>query len=295
MAPQHRRPARGAPGATGGLHARRRLPRRHPRRAAAALLPPPGAARRAVAAQVRAGGQHPTERGRPRVSQTIEAVIFDLDGVLVDSEPLHWRASHRLFAPHKLTMEEYEPFVGLAIEPYMAWAREHFGLEASVEELTQRYSEAVTAEIEAGPIPPLDGARELIAAARARGLHVGLCSQSIADWVYPTLRAAGLDGSFDAVVTGDDVERAKPEPDIYLHAARLLGVAPAACVAVEDSPAGVRSAADAGMVVVQSRQASSAAEPQSGAHLVVGSLRDVDLDRLPEPSAASFARPEGPR
>lgn len=229
------------------------------------------------------------------MSQAIEAVIFDLDGVLVDSEPVHWRASERLFAPHRLTMEEYEPFVGLAIEPYMAWAREHFGLDASVEELTERYAEAVTAELEAGPLPPLDGAPELIAAARARGLRVGLCSQSIADWVHPTLHAANLDGSFDAVVTGDDVERAKPEPDIYLHAARLLGVEPRACVAIEDSPAGVRSAAAAGMVVVQSRQASSAAEPQPDAHVVVGSLREVDLARLPQPSAASFARPEGPR
>lgn len=229
------------------------------------------------------------------MSRAIQAVIFDLDGVLVDSEPVHWRASGRLFAPHELKMEDYEPFVGLAIEPYMAWAREHFRLDASVVELTARYAEAVTAELEAAPIPALDGARELIAAARARGLRVGLCSQSIASWVHPTLRAAGLDGSFDAVVTGDDVERAKPEPDIYLHAARLLGAEPEACVAIEDSPAGVRSAAAAGMLVVQSRQASSAAPPQPGAHMVVGSLRDVDLDRLPGAAEASFARPEGPR
>ena len=229
------------------------------------------------------------------MSRVMEALIFDLDGVLVDSEPVHWRASQRLFAPHKLAMEDYEPFVGLAIEPYMAWAREHFALHASVEELTGRYSEAVTAEIESGPIPPLDGAIELIAAARARGLSVGLASQSIAAWVHPTLRAAGLHGSFDAVVTGDDVEQAKPEPHIYRHTARLLGVAPEACVAVEDSPAGVQSASAAGMFVVQSRQASSAAPPQPGAHVVVGSLRDVDLDALLEASVASFARPEGSR
>lgn len=229
------------------------------------------------------------------MSRAIRAVVFDLDGVLVDSEPVHWRASVRLFAPHELRMEEYEPFVGLAIEPYMAWAREHFGLDASVEELTERYAEAVTAELKAAPIPPLDGARELIAATRARGLRVGLCSQSIARWVHPTLRAAGLDGSFDVVVTGDDVERAKPEPDIYLHAARLLGAEPEACIAVEDSPAGVRSAAAAGMLVVQSRQASSAAPPQPAAHMVVDSLRELDLDRLPEAAGASFARPEGPR
>ena len=229
------------------------------------------------------------------MSRTIEAVIFDLDGVLVDSEPVHWRASQRLFAPHELTMEEYEPFVGLAIEPYMTWAREHFELDATVEELIEHYAAAVTAEIESGPLRPLDGARELIAAARERGLRVGLASQSIASWVHPTLRAASLDEAFDVVVTGDDVERPKPQPDIYVHTANLLDVAPAACLAIEDSPAGVQSAAAAGMLVVQSRQASSAAPPQSAAHVVVGSLRDVDLDRLPEPSAASFARPEGSR
>ena len=119
------------------------------------------------------------------MSGAIEALIFDLDGVLVDSEPLHWRASHRLFAPHELTMEEYEPFVGLAIEPYMAWARERFGLDATVEELIERYAESVTAEIESAPIPALDGARELIAAARERGLRVGLASQSIAELGAP--------------------------------------------------------------------------------------------------------------
>ena len=229
------------------------------------------------------------------MSGAIEALIFDLDGVLVDSEPVHWRASHRLFAPHELTMEEYEPFVGLAIEPYMAWALERFGLDATVEELIERYAESVTAEIESAPIPALDGARELIAAARERGLRVGLASQSIAEWVHPTLRAANLDGSFDVVVTGDDVALPKPQPDIYLHTARLLGVAPGACLAIEDSPAGVQSAAAAGMRVVQSRQASSAAPPQAGAHVVIGSLREVDLDRLPDASAASFARPEGSR
>ena len=230
------------------------------------------------------------------MSGALEAVIFDMDGVLVDSEPVHWRASQRLFAPLELTMEEYAPFIGLAIEPYMAWARERFGLDGSVEELIGGYSAAVTAELGSGPIDPLDGARELIAAARERGLRVALASQSIADWVHATLRSADLAAAFDAVVTGDDVDRGKPAPDIYLHTAALLGVAPEASVAIEDSPAGVQSAAAAGMVVVQSRQASSAAPPQPAADVVVGSLREVDLDALGQRAErARIARPEGSR
>ena len=213
-------------------------------------------------------------RGWPR------ALIFDLDGVLVDSEPVHWRASRRLFGDG-LAMEEYTPFVGLAIEPYMAWARERFGLAEPIGALTERYAEAVAAEIGAAPLPPLDGARELIAAAGARGIAVAVASQSIARWVRPTLRAAGLEGAFAAVVAGGDAARPKPAPDLYLRAAALIGAAPADCVAIEDSPAGVRSAAAAGMTVVQSRQASSAAPPQPAAHLVVASLREVDLGALP--------------
>lgn len=208
------------------------------------------------------------------------ALIFDLDGVLVDSEPVHWRVSRRLFGGG-LTMEEYAPFIGLAIEPYMAWARERFGLAEPAAALGERYAAAVAAELEACAPPPLDGARELIGTARGRGIAVAVASQSPGRWVRPTLRGAGLGTAFAAVVTGGGGERPKPAPDLYLRAAALLGEAPAACVAIEDSPAGVASAAAAGMAVVQSRQASTAAPPQPGADLVVASLREIALDRLP--------------
>ncbi len=208
------------------------------------------------------------------------ALVFDLDGVLVDSEPVHHRAARRLVAPRPLSEDDYARFTGLAIAPFMEWVRAHYGLEDSVEELIGRYAALVTAELRSGDIEPLDGASELIAAARAAGWAVGLASQSIAEWVHATLEGCGLADAFDIAVSGDDIERAKPEPDIFLLAAERLGVAPAACVAIEDSPAGVRSAASAGMFVVQSRQASTAAPPQPAAHLVVASLRELDLAAL---------------
>ncbi len=208
------------------------------------------------------------------------ALVFDLDGVLVDSEPVHHRAARRLVAPQPLGEEDYARFTGLAIEPFMEWVRDHYGLEDPVEELTRRYSALVTAELRRGSLEPLDGARELIAAARAAGWAVGLASQSIAEWVHATLEGCGLTSAFDVAISGDDIERGKPEPDIFLLAAGRLGVAPAACVAIEDSPAGVQSAAAAGMFVVQSRQASTAAPPQRDAHLVVASLRELDLAAL---------------
>lgn len=204
------------------------------------------------------------------------AIVFDLDGVLVDSEPVHFRAAQRLVAPERISEEDYARFTGLAIEPFMEWVREHYGLADSVAELKRHYASLVTAELRSGEIEPLGGARELIAAAREAGWAVGLASQSIAEWVHATLDGCRLAGAFDVAISGDDVERGKPEPDIFLLAAERLGVAPAACVAIEDSPAGVRSASAAGMFVVQSRQASTAAPPQPGARLVVTSLRELD-------------------
>ncbi len=210
------------------------------------------------------------------------AIVFDLDGVLVDSEPVHWRAAQRLVAPHAISEEEYARFTGVAITPFMEWVRARFELAGSIEALTRRYGTLVTEELHSGPIEPLDGARELIAAAREGGWSVGLASQSLAEWVAVTLRACGLKSAFDVEINGNDVANGKPAPDIYLRAASLLGVAPARCVAVEDAPAGVQSAAAAGMLVVQSRQASTAAAPQPEADLVVGSLREVELGALAE-------------
>jgi beta-phosphoglucomutase-like phosphatase (HAD superfamily) len=98
--------------------------------------------------------------------------------------------------------------------------------------------------------------------------------------VFTTLDGAGLVPHIDIVVAADAVARAKPEPDIYLHTAKLLDTVPAACLVVEDSVPGVQAANAAGMFVVQTRQASSAVEPQPGAHEVIASMRDFDLDWL---------------
>ena len=208
------------------------------------------------------------------------ALVFDLDGVLVDSEPVHFRASQRLVAPGRIGEEDYARFTGLAIAPFMEWVRQHYGMPDSVAALTSRYSDLVSEELRRGGLEPLDGAAELIAAAHAEGWAVGLASQSSAEWVRATLEGCGLTDAFEVAVSGDDIERGKPEPDIFLLAAERLGVPPAACVAIEDSAAGVQSAAAAGMFVVQSRQASTAAPPQPGAHLVVDTLRQLDLAAL---------------
>ena len=126
----------------------------------------------------------------------------------------------------------------------------------------------------------LPGVREVIAAVRERGLPLGLGSSSKRAWVEALLGGVGLTQAFPLIVTAEDVAHAKPAPDIYLRVAELMGVSPARCLVIEDTPAGVASAKSAGMFCVQTRSASSAFPPLPGANLVLGSLLDFDLALL---------------
>lgn len=210
----------------------------------------------------------------------MEAVIFDLDGVLVDSEPVHHRAMQRLIAPHAVTADEYALFVGVSLEWTVEWLKRRFGFAEPVDALAQRYDDLVTEQLLREPPTPLDGATELIEMVRERGRAIALASQSRPRWVEATLDGSGLRGQFDLVVTAAEVARAKPAPDVYLHAAERLGVRAEACLVVEDSVPGVESARAAGMFVVQTRQASSAVGRQAGADEVVDSLRSFRIEWL---------------
>ena len=132
--------------------------------------------------------------------------------------------------------------------------------------------------LELDAAPAIDGASDLLASLVARGLPLGVASQSSHALIEASLRAAKLAHHFGVVVSVQDVGNVgKPAPDVYLHAASRLGVPPAACLAIEDSVVGVRSALAAGMRVVQSRGTSFPAPPQPGVHAVIESLRDFDL------------------
>src|SRR5690606_13058541 len=110
-----------------------------------------------------------------------------------------------------------------------------------------------------------------------RDVPVAVASMSKRAWVEPTLDAIGMRDLFPLVVTHDEVGNPKPDPEVYLQAAALLGVAPEECIAVEDSAHGIASAAAAGMWVVQLRQSTIASEPHPAAHAVIDSFRDFDL------------------
>jgi beta-phosphoglucomutase-like phosphatase (HAD superfamily) len=214
-------------------------------------------------------------------ARPIEAVLFDMDGILVDSEPV-WRAV------------EQEVFAGLGLELTDEDLRETMGVRiADVVELRYRTypweeptREAVVDEIVGGVAHAIadggalnEGAARAVDYVRGLGLRAGLASSSPMSLIRAVLSMGGLADRFDVVLTAEDEERGKPDPAVYLSAARRLGVAAERCLAVEDSINGVRSAKTAGMVCVAVPAEPAADDGFGGADLVLRSIAEFD-DRI---------------
>lgn len=179
------------------------------------------------------------------------ALIFDMDGLLVDSEPLAAQAMTDFLARFGQSPrpDVAAKLLGRRLPEAIAIVRDAYGLAPDLEELTRVYGAMRLAALR-GKLRPMPGAREILAFGRQAGLRLALATSGMRDHVDVSLAEAGLDGSFDAEVTGDQVQRGKPAPDLFLLAAQKLGVSPAACVVLEDAPFGVEAAKAAGMRVI---------------------------------------------
>ena len=180
----------------------------------------------------------------------IEAIIYDMDGVLVDSE-VYWDKSRIEFARDrgKVWTDEFQR---LAMgRSTVGWARvmqEKLALDESIDEIISEMKARVIAHYEAR-MPARPGALESVARMQQH-FRVGLASGSPTDIIKAVLRITGLDQIFEVMIYGDEVARGKPAPDIYLEALQQLKVAPAASLGIEDSANGLRSLRAAGMFAV---------------------------------------------
>lgn len=178
----------------------------------------------------------------------VDAVIFDMDGVLVDSEPLHTRAITLVLGEYGLAWDEEESrdFIGVTdLETFTALKARH-GLPGDPSAMASRWAECA-ARLVRRHACPLPGVPAVPLALRARGYRLALASSSRAALIAATLEAIGVGALFEVVVSAATVGRGKPAPDVFLEAARQLGVPPARCLVIEDSHNGVAAARAAGM------------------------------------------------
>jgi HAD superfamily hydrolase (TIGR01509 family) len=185
----------------------------------------------------------------------IRAVLFDMDGLIIDSEPIHFQAFRAFLRNHGFELPEsvMAEFIGYNEIENIRWMKERYDLPQPLEELVLERRGLYAGLLETADLPVLPGFWELSAEAKRRGLKQAVVSSSVRPQVEVPLRRL-LEGGdphqyFDAIVTGDDVTHTKPAPDIYLLALEQLGVPGAEAIAFEDTPAGVTSAAGAGITV----------------------------------------------
>jgi HAD superfamily hydrolase (TIGR01509 family) len=180
------------------------------------------------------------------------AVIFDNDGLTLDTEVTWTRAESALYARYgvEFTLDHKREMLGTSGARSALTMERHLEQEGRGRELHAELRALVRAELDGAGVEPMPGARELIGALRDHGVPVGLATNSGREFATRALRSAGVLDCFDAVVSAEEVDHPKPAPDVYLTAAARLGADPAACVALEDSETGVAAARAAGMTVV---------------------------------------------
>jgi HAD superfamily hydrolase (TIGR01509 family) len=179
-----------------------------------------------------------------------DAVMFDLDGVLVDSEQLWNRAKETVVREAGGRWREDAPqaMMGMSSREWSTYLRDRLGVERDVDEIDREVVRRME-QLYRARLPLLPGALDAVRALHERW-PLGLASSSNREVIDLVLDLAGIADAFVATVSSEEVDRGKPAPDVYLETARRVGVAPDRCVAVEDSSNGLRAAAAAGMAVI---------------------------------------------
>ncbi len=212
------------------------------------------------------------------------ALVFDVDGVIADTEVLNAKASVLMFQQLygvEVQPEDFRPFLGTGDERYVEGVAEKYGVTIDTQAAVDRRAENFFALLESEPLPAAPGVWELVDQARhRRDVKLAIATSGQKAKQFPVIEGTGLRlWWFDVVVTGDDVTRKKPDPQIYCLAAERLELRAARCVVFEDAPVGVQAAKAAGSPCVAVTSAVGA-EALGAADMVVSSLAEVTFDDL---------------
>jgi HAD superfamily hydrolase (TIGR01509 family) len=216
----------------------------------------------------------------------LKAVIFDMDGVIIDSEPTHMKLENEAYKKLGIDVstDEHHSFVGTT--SYYMWEvlKNKYNLNQTLEELVDYdrniyFKYLVSDECE---IILIDGVKELIKNLYENGVKLAIASSSPLNVIEAIAKKFKIEQYFEAFVTGDFVKKSKPEPDIFIYASEKLGVSPRNCVVIEDSHNGVLAAKKAGMKCVGINSDPEGSQDISMADLVINSFKEVNYKKICE-------------
>jgi len=220
----------------------------------------------------------------------LRAVIFDFDGVIADSEVLHFRAFNKVLAGHgfQITKEQYfSKYLGLTdLECFRSVAKERLVEldEGAIEKLLEE-KRVVFEQMAKTEVKIIDGVPELLRVLRSNGIPAGICSGALLEEIEMILKGAGLREFFEVIVAAGDIEKCKPDPEGFLLALERLNssrgqsMTPGDCVVIEDSHWGIEAARAAGMHIVAVTN-SYGREQLAGAELIVEDLGKLSIEQL---------------
>lgn len=212
----------------------------------------------------------------------IKAVIFDMDGVIIDSEPLHYKV-FMSYTQEKLGVtisnEEYNTFIGTTNKSIFSMVQQKHGIRGDLDAIVEEYEEQIFTHLMTNKSEkPIDGVGTIIRLLQQSNIKLALASSSPKKLITIIIKMFKLEPFFTAAVSGQEVKRGKPAPDIFLRAAELLGVLPEECLVIEDSRNGVMAAKEAGMKCIGFYNPHSGNQDLSQADKIIKSFAEISND-----------------
>lgn len=212
----------------------------------------------------------------------IEAAIFDMDGVLIDSEPLHFMSDITLLKRLNIetTKEYHNKYVGFSAPDKWREIKDEFNIQNSLQEILNMSVSTKLELLSRSDYDPIDGIPELLEKLNIHNIPVAVASSSSGRFIKEVLKKIRVEKYIKTWVSGENLEKSKPEPDIFLKTAEVLQVNPRGCVVVEDSKNGVIAAKKAGMKCIGFVNVNSGNQDLSKADIIVDKITKININNL---------------
>jgi HAD superfamily hydrolase (TIGR01509 family) len=212
----------------------------------------------------------------------LKAVIFDMDGVIIDSEPFHGEVNKRIFKTLgvRVSKKDYKKYIGTSNTNMWTDLKTRYNLPQSLQKLVEMQGSGNVDFLRANQFGPIEGIAGLLAELEKKSIAIALASSSPSVAIAIVLKKFQFENYFPVVVSGEDFKKSKPAPDIFLKTAELLRISPAQCAVIEDSTHGIAAARAAGMKAIGFANKNSWDQDLSRADLIIDDLRKLNVERI---------------